>query len=44
MCGYIEMHQSTRAVMDRYKYVEDAKCRRDGHEEVTRDNGPGVVA
>src|SRR5262245_18001133 len=33
MLGYIEVQQSTRAVVDHHKYVEHAKCRRDGHEE-----------
>src|SRR5678816_2253825 len=44
MLSYIEMHQSTRAVMDHHKYVEHAKSRCDRHEEDTRDDCLGVVS
>src|SRR6185503_3595661 len=43
-CRWIRTTGAERHVRAPMVVVEHAKCRRDGHEEVTRDNGLGAVS
>jgi hypothetical protein len=44
MGGDIEMHKAAAVVLDDYEYIQEAKLRGDGNEEVTANDSPRVQA